>query len=546
MARSDRATNSADEVKLSDFVHAHREEIVSAWMKTVRDLPKARDLDRLALIDHIPELLDHIARMADELAEGRSPHLPNDVAEVHAIERLGEGFDLPQVVLEFTVLRDCLTRLWEQHLLGPERLLETRLLDKAIDRAVAASIDRYTKARDRTLQSLDRIANAALESKSLDEFLGKLLRVLVETTASVDTASILVREGDVLYVRASVGLEEEVQQGVTQKIGEGFAGTIALTRQPLAVRDASTDPIVIRPAIREAKIRGLYGVPLHDDGDVIAVAHMGSRTAYEFSEQDKRLFAAMAYRATAAIFQHLLREIAERNAEQLTKAVEAREEVLAIVSHDLRNPLGAIDMGASNLLREAGISPTARKQIDVIRRSAVRMERLIDDLLDMSAIRAGHLPLEVRSEDSARLVADVVDTHAMMAEEKGIKITGECDACRLVSCDRQRIEQVFGNLIGNAIKYCSPGDVILVRGEMLAGNARFSVADTGPGISQNEMERLFSPYAAAKRHSVKLGTGLGLYIAKGIVEAHGGKLWADSTPGQGATFYFTLPAAASV
>src|SRR6185436_20352558 len=99
------------------------------------------------------------------------------------------------------------------------------------------------RARDRTLQALDRIANAALESRTLDAFLHRLLSVLVETTAAVDTATILLREGDVLHIRASIGLEEEVEQRVTQRIGDGFAGMIADTRRPLELRDAANDPI---------------------------------------------------------------------------------------------------------------------------------------------------------------------------------------------------------------------------------------------------------------------------------------------------------------
>jgi len=209
------------------------------------------------------------------------------------------------------VLRDCITRIWSEHE-EPRHVLEFRVLNQAIDRAVNASIERYTRARDRTLEALDRISNAALESPTLDDFLNRLLTVLVETTPAVETCTILLREGDRLRVRASIGLDHEVRDRVTQAIGEGFAGTIAATRQPLGLSNAADDPIIRRPAIRAAGIRALYGVPLANGDEVIAVAHMGSRTANTFSKQDKRLFAAMANRATTAIFQHLLREEADR------------------------------------------------------------------------------------------------------------------------------------------------------------------------------------------------------------------------------------------
>jgi len=527
--------------RLNVFIRAHRDQIIAAWEQAVRTLPVARNLDRLTLIDDIPSVLDRIADLADDLGGGSAPQLPEDVAEIHAIERLGEGFDLGQVVIEFNILRDCITRLWQEGLDDPPHLFELRVLHQAIDKAVTASIDRYTRARDRTLQALDRLANAALESRSLDDFLQRLLGVLVETTAAVDVATILLRDGDVLQVRASFGLEEEVQQKVTQRIGEGFAGTIAATALPLEVRDATTDPIIQRPALREAGIRALYGVPLVDGG-VIGVAHMGSRTAHEFSKQDQQLFRAMAQRATAAIYQHVLREQAERTAAELQQAVRTREEVLAIVSHDLRNPLSAIDHAATSLLHEHGAVPRSRKQLEVIRRSTTRMAHLINDLLDLATIEAKGLSLNLAPHDVGTLLRGIVEAHEPLASERGIQIRLECELEELrLWCDRDRVEQVLANLLENAKKYCRPGDVILVRAARVAGAAQLSVADTGPGIAPEELPHLFQPYWAAKRPSVKQGTGLGLYICRGIVEAHGGKLWAESKPGEGASFTFTLP-----
>jgi signal transduction histidine kinase len=222
-------------------------------------------------------------------------------------------------------------------------------------------------------------------------------------------------------------------------------------------------------------------------------------------------------------------------------AVHSRDEVLAIVSHDLRNPLGAIDIASTNLGHEPNASPRARKQVDVIRRSSARMQQLIDDLLEVASIQAKRLKLELGPADAGELVANVVEMQEAMAAEKGIKILAECDVHESASCDRARVEQVFANLLGNAIKYCRAGDVILVRCDAHGGLARFSVADTGPGIAASEMEHLFDPYWSAKRHSVKTGTGLGLYIAKGIIEAHGGSIWVRSKLGEGATFFFTLP-----
>ncbi len=228
--------------------------------------------------------------------------------------------------------------------------------------------------------------------------------------------------------------------------------------------------------------------------------------------------------------------------EESQQARRTREEVLAIVSHDLRSPLGAIDLGATNLLHEYGAVPRSRKQLEVIRRSADRMAHLINDLLDMATIEANGLSLNLGPHDAAALLDAVVDVHAPLAKERGIEIIRDGELAGMsLWCDRDRVEQVFANLLENAKKYCRPGDVIFVRGADAGGAVQFSVTDTGPGIAPEELPHLFQPYWVGKRPSVRKGTGLGLYICKGIVEAHGGELWVESKVGDGARFAFTLP-----
>ena len=218
-----------------------------------------------------------------------------------------------------------------------------------------------------------------------------------------------------------------------------------------------------------------------------------------------------------------------------------REEILAVVSHDLRNPLAAIQMAAALLLLRLGGDPRSRKQVETIHRSASRMEHLLADLLDMASIQAGRLALERQPEHPDDVLNEVMEAHDPVAREKGLVLQGSCElgGARL-DCDRDRILQVLGNLIGNAVKLCQPGDSITVTCVPTGGEALFAVADTGPGIAEPDLPHLFEPYWSAKRHAKK-GTGLGLYISKGIIEAHGGRLWAESSPGEGATFYFTLP-----
>lgn len=227
--------------------------------------------------------------------------------------------------------------------------------------------------------------------------------------------------------------------------------------------------------------------------------------------------------------------------EEAQHAIRMREEILAVVSHDLRNPLAAIHMAAALLLLRLGGDPRSRKQVETIHRSASRMEHLLADLLDMASIQAGRLSLERQPEHADNVLGEVMEVHEPAAREKGLILQRSCDLGGVhLHCDRDRILQVLGNLIGNAIKLCQPGDSITVTCVPAGAEALFAVADSGPGIAEPDIPHLFEPYWSAKRHAKK-GTGLGLYISKGIIEAHGGRLWAESMLGQGATFYFTLP-----
>jgi PAS domain S-box-containing protein len=230
----------------------------------------------------------------------------------------------------------------------------------------------------------------------------------------------------------------------------------------------------------------------------------------------------------------------KRAEEAAQNAIRAREEILGIVSHDLKNPLGTVQL-ASALLAQTVQDPHERKQVDTIVRAANRMEYLIHDLLDMASIQAGRLAIECEAVEPESLVREAIEMHETVATEKRLQITTAFALHgRRVWCDRDRILQVLGNLLGNAIKFCRPGDTISVRVAAIGREARFAISDTGPGIPPGDLPHLFEPYWSAKRHA-KQGTGLGLFISKGILDAHGGRCWAESPPGGGATFFFTLP-----
>ncbi len=221
-----------------------------------------------------------------------------------------------------------------------------------------------------------------------------------------------------------------------------------------------------------------------------------------------------------------------------------REEFLAIVSHDLRNPLNHISMAAQEL-SEGLCDPSEVKEIAAsIKRSAGEMLRLIKDLLDIERIAIGKLVLRYEKHDVCEIIKEVVGDFKGDAAAKEITLTAKTEGgCNEVLCDRSRVQQVLSNLIGNAIKFTPAKGHISVSCTRTGPEGRdvqVSVSDTGAGIATEKIESIFQRFSQINSQD-RRGIGLGLYIAKMMVEEHPGRIWVDSTVGEGSTFHFTLP-----
>ena len=219
-------------------------------------------------------------------------------------------------------------------------------------------------------------------------------------------------------------------------------------------------------------------------------------------------------------------------------------EVLSIVSHDLRSPLATISM-ATSLLDDWSRPEEERAQVvKMVRRAIARMDRLVRDMLEVSKMDSGRtLPIDAHCLDVAPILREACEAQAAVAEAAGLLVLCDApDALPAVEVDCDRIQQVVCNLVGNAMKFTPPGGRIAVTARPEGGGVLVSVKDDGCGMSEADLERIFEPYWQAQR-TASLGAGLGLKIAKGIVEAHGGRIWAESAVGAGTSFYFTLPVA---
>jgi signal transduction histidine kinase len=252
---------------------------------------------------------------------------------------------------------------------------------------------------------------------------------------------------------------------------------------------------------------------------------------------NESLFALQTFMASVAVTPLIVAgAISERS-----RAVRVREAFVATVSHDLRSPLSVIRMSADALTTSDRVPSPERieKHARVVVRNVDRMTRLIQDLLDASAIDAGRFTIDSREEDTRSMLAEAVDLQLPITSAKKQELVVATAEGVTVSCDRARVLQVLSNLIDNASKFSPSGKRITVGVVCEPRSVRFWVTDSGVGVEPAQLTRIFERHW----HTAKKGggTGLGLFIAKGLVEAHGGTLWAESTVGTGSTFQFRLP-----
>jgi PAS domain S-box-containing protein len=326
-----------------------------------------------------------------------------------------------------------------------------------------------------------------------------------------------------------VGVAQTVASAESRLIGEVVPAWIAA--DSTSEEDAR---VIAELAPRSAMI-----VPLVAGGRVLGVITCASTSPdRRYAPKDLGLVENVAARAALALeAARLFRESQE--------ATRVRDEVLRVVAHDLRNPLHTISLTA-DLLRERlgpAVQTDEGNRLDVIRRSVDQAKHLIEDLLDVARMEAGRLTIDPTPLDPAALVREAADLHSSQAAERSLRLdTDFAEASGPVLADRARILQVFANLIGNAIRFSPEGGQVTVRAKRENGGIRFSISDQGPGITEESMPHLFDPFWQAATTGTG-GAGLGLAIARGIVEAHGGRIWAESVPGSGSTFHFTVPAA---
>ncbi|MBV9774875.1 MAG: PAS domain S-box protein, partial [Gemmatimonadetes bacterium] len=424
--------------------------------------------------------------------------------------------------------------------------------DGAIVAAVSAFHDvSERKRRERTERFLGQVGEILSDSLDYARTMQRIAELCAGTLA--DYCVVHVEEGGKIRALGAAHTDPvrvEIVRGLFRRFGVNPEGP-----HPV-VRTLRTGEPQLLPAIPDALLRAIAEgdaehlemlrdlglasamvVPLHARGRTLGTLAFARTGGPAYGPEDLEVATELARRAALAVDNARLYEEARQ-------AARARDDVLAVVSHDLRNPLNAILLGSTILEDFSGTEEWTerdRKQVQVIRSSAEQMTHLIQDLVEVISLESGAPVLNREAIPVEPLVAGVMDMFQPLAARKGVRLEARlAEGLPPLHADRGRVLQVFSNLLGNAIRFTPEGGQVTLDGSWTEGVVRFSVSDTGIGIAPEHIPHLFDRFWQARRGD-RQGLGLGLAIARKIVEAHGGRIGVESRPGEGSTFTFTLP-----
>lgn len=470
-----------------------------------------------------------------------------DLASYDVLElkdgRIFERYSQPQRIDDVAV-----GRVWSFRDVTARRRAEEQ--GRALEREQAARAEaENSQKRTALLAEASRVLSTSFDYQTT---LAALVRLAVPTLADYCALDIL--EGENEFKRIGEAHVDPTKSNLIRQVGT-FPRSALTAQHPLIrvmttgypVLEAEITPAFIRASFAEPSQRQMVEalgprsficVPLVSSGKILgALTLVTSGSGRRYDEADLSLAADMARRA-AIVVEHA------RLFHEAQQATKARDDVLAVVAHDLRNPLNTVTMAISLMLENTPVERTQeRRQVEIVRRAADRMNRMIQDLLDVRRMESGRLAIDPQAEEVDVIINDMIEMLRPLAVGSSIVLESRvAEGLPPVLADSARIQQVLSNLVGNAVKFTPREGRITVCAEQTGGEIRFGVIDTGPGIPPEQVPHIFGQFWQASS-SDRRGIGLGLAIAKGIVEAHKGTIWVESHVGLGSTFYFTLPTA---
>ena len=402
-----------------------------------------------------------------------------------------------------------------------------------LSRERRARLDAAAEAREqrRLATAFQQLFRSVVSEGDDAELLRPLLDIFAEV-ARADAAVIRLREGDRLRSRAARGLDEEVLAGFSLPVAEGFPGYPAADHGAV-IACAPGDGACRSDFMRDKGVHTLYCLPLRKDAEIVGVIYLGALREHQLAKEETHLLESLIMPATAAVARRARHDALQRS-------IDSRDQVLAVVAHDLRTPVNVVSLAANGLLKRLADS-TAKRAVERILRAAHRADRLIQDLLDVSAIEAGHFSVERRQVEAADVILAAVESQQSRAAEASVILATDVSPdLPSILADEERLLEALENVVGNAIKFTKPGGLVTVGATHRSNEILVWVKDNGAGIAPEQLPHLFDRFWQARKGD-RRGTGLGLTICKAIVEAHGGQIWIESKLGAGTEVFFTVP-----
>ena len=421
------------------------------------------------------------------------------------------------------------------------------------------------------LSAFTRLSNILSSCGNSEEIPHRIVKIFIDAF-DFEQCSIMLydRIGDLLVHAAGAGQmdyfetlegKHHLKEGLSLKPGTGAAGSAAKTMAPVVINDITTDAAFIKNS-RGPTQGSVACIPMLYQGRLTGVVNFSHPSPGFFDEQIMRALVPMVNAVgqiiemtnlqseLAAINVSLEKTVAEKTRalettnEKLHNANRLKDDFIAKISHELRTPLTSI-IGFTRLIIDFhGMEEEERSSyLKIIMERGQALEKLLNDLLDLTRIESGNMPMNVDRINMGELAARCVENHRLMAEGNGIAIEARIDQRPLlIHADPRKLSQALGNLIHNAIKYTGEGGSIEVLVKELPREIMISVADTGIGIDSSQHGIIFERFRQAENRRNKAGgAGIGLNLAKQIIELHGGRIWVESDPGKGSTFSFCIP-----
>lgn len=386
-----------------------------------------------------------------------------------------------------------------------------------------------------------------LTSTFEQERLLTLISSIAVDLVNCEDASIILEDEHTgkLYFLTAAGTKTEALKKIRFPVEGSIAGTVFRTLEPLIVQDTANDSRFNEEVDKAIDFRtqSILAVPMmFQDRPIGVLEAINKNDGGEFDAHDQQILLTLAAQAAVAIENaRLVKDLKDANV-RLAELDRLKSDFIAIASHELRTPLTLI-LGYATFLREDA-SGRASEQLDLVLGAATQLKNLIEDMVNLTNLDAGGAELALQEFSLQEQIQECIASQQQFAAAKSLNIKHTWpDTTVRVQADREKIAIVVTNLLNNAIKYTPPGGRIQVGVRRDGGMVAVSVSDTGMGIPGTELDRIFDRFYQVESHLTRVqgGMGLGLSIAKGMIDLHGGRIWAESVEGRGSRFTFTLP-----